>query len=136
MNNQNYCLSSILFLLTVHDISRTHAKQLDSFTHTCLKRWAGLPPSAANLVIHMMVALDITKSVTLYHTCQSLSHPSIRLKGGTIVNVAINRAISKESERSQKKSTIIAAETVKSKIFSDTLHWRNKINILTPAQAE
>ena len=65
---QNYFLPSVRFLLTVHELTQTHVRQLDAFTHVYMKSWAGVPPSTTNLVFHMKVGLDIPSIETLYHT--------------------------------------------------------------------
>ena len=118
--DQNYFISSIRFLLPDHELSMTHVKQLDAFTHTYLKRWAGLPPSATNLVIHMKMGLDIPQIETLYHTCHTLSHTSMRLKGDITMNAALNSAISRESKWSHNKKTVVAAETAHTYVMNKT----------------
>ena len=109
---QHYFLPSIKFLLTVHKMTQTHVRELDAFTHVYLKRWSGLPPSATNLVLHMKVGLIINSIETLYHTCHSLTHSDMRIKGDRIVNAALDNAIQRESEWTQKKSTVTASEAV------------------------
>ena len=109
---KNYFLPSVRFLLTVHDLTQTHVKQLDAFTHVFLKRWAGLPPSATNLVLHMKVGLDIPTIETLYNTCHSINHTAMRMKGDITVNSALDNAIQRESEWTRKKSTVVYSETV------------------------
>ena len=46
----------------------------------------------------MKVGLDIPKIETLYHTCHTLTHTAMRLKGDITVNAALNNAISRESQ--------------------------------------
>ena len=91
--NQNYFLPSIRFFLTVHELTQNHMKQPDAFSHKFLKRPAGLPPSATNLVLHMKVGLDIPLIETLYNTFHTLTHTAMRLKGDTTVNAAIDYSI-------------------------------------------
>ena len=90
---QNYFLPSIRFLLTVHELTQTHVRQLDAFSHVYIKRWAGLPPSATNLVLHMKEGLDLMSIETLYMTCHTLTHTAMRLKGDSTVNAAIDNSI-------------------------------------------
>ena len=109
---QNYSLPSIRILLTVHELTQTHVKQLDAFSHVYLKRWAGLPPYATNLVLHMKVGLDISSIETLYNTCHTLTHTAMRLKGDSTVNAALDNSIMRESQWTQKRSTVVACESV------------------------
>ena len=109
---KNYFLPGVRFLLTVHDLTQTHVQQLDAFTHVFLKRWAGLPSSATNLVIHMKVGLNISTIETLYHTFHSLTHTAMRLKGDITVNSAIDNALQRETEWTRKKSTVVYSESV------------------------
>ena len=117
---QNYFLPSIRFLLTVHEMTQTHVKQLDAFSHVYLKRWAGLPPSATNLVLHMKQGLDISSIETLYNTCHTLTHTAMRLKGDLTVNAALDNSILRESQWTQKRSTVVACESVHN--FAINLH--------------
>ena len=78
-------------------------KQLDAFTHVYLKKWAGLPPSATNLILHMKVGLDIPTIETVYHTTHSLTHTAMRLKGDIVVNTALNNALIRESEWTKRR---------------------------------
>ena len=94
------------------ELTQTHVRQLDAFTHVYMKRWAGVPPSTTNLVFHMKVGMDIPSIETLYHTCHSLNHAAMRLKGDLTVNAAIDNCISRESEWTHKKSTVVASEAV------------------------
>jgi len=46
---QHYFIPSIRFLLTVHTISQSHLKKLDTFTDKFVKKWTGLPPCTKQL---------------------------------------------------------------------------------------
>ena len=109
---QNYFIPSIRFLLTVHELTQTHVKVLDAFTHVYLKKWTGLPPSATNLVLHMKVGLDIPTIETLYNICHTLTHTAMRQKGDSTVNAVIDNSISRESQWTQKRSTVVACQEV------------------------
>ena len=109
---QNYFIPSIRFLLTVHELTQTHVKVLDAFTHVYLKKWTGLPPSATNIVLHMKVGLDIPTIETLYNICHTLTHTAMRQKGDSTVNAVIDNSISRESQWTQKRSTVVACQEV------------------------
>ena len=56
---KNYLLPSKRFLLTVHTLPPSQLSRLDTFVDKYTKKWAGLPRSATNVVIHLEEALDI-----------------------------------------------------------------------------
>ena len=49
---KNYLILSKRLLLTVHTLPKTHLIKLDTFVDMFTKKWAGLPTSATNVVIH------------------------------------------------------------------------------------
>ena len=59
----NYLLPSKHFMLTIHVLTDTQLKLLDTLTDKSIKKWSGLPPSATNAVIHLYVGLGI-KSIS------------------------------------------------------------------------
>ena len=126
-------MPSIRFLLTLHELIHRHVKQIDAFSHVYLKRWAGLPPSATNLVLHMKQGLDISSIETLYNTCHTLKHTAIRLKGDLTVNAALDNSILRESQWTQKWSTIVACESVHN--FAINLHFPQEQMFPMPDQS-
>ena len=108
----NYFLPSKRFLLTIHTLTETHMKQLDTLTDKAIKKWSGLPPSATNAIIHMEQGLGVKSISELYTECHAVSHTRTRLKGDSIVNAAINATLERESEYTRKQSTCIAAEEI------------------------
>ena len=114
----NYLLPSKRFLLTIHTITDTHLKLLDTLTDKAIKRWSGIPPSATNAIIHMDQGLGVKSISELYMECHTVSHTRTRLKGDLTVNAAINATLERESEFTHKKSTCVEAE----KIFKESLH--------------
>ena len=84
----NYFLPSKRFLLTVHTLTQTQLKQLDTLTDKAIKRWAGVPRSATNVLIHIKKGLDIKSKTQLYTETHTVSHVRTRLHGDTAVNNA------------------------------------------------
>jgi hypothetical protein len=107
---QHYFLSSIRFLLTVHDITHTNLQQLDNITHKYLKKWSGIPRSGTNLVFHSDKSLNIPTISDLYTLCHTLNHTNMRLKGDSTVNNVLDNAVLRESSYVRKKSIIVSAE--------------------------
>ena len=102
----------LTIMLTIHTLTDTQLKSLDTLTDKAIKSWAGLPPSATNALIHMPEGLDVKSISELYKEVHTVSHTRTRLRGDPIVNSAMNATIQRESEYTQKKSTCIEAETV------------------------
>ena len=100
-----YFLPLKRFLLTIHTLTDTQLKSLDTLTDKAIKSWAGLPPSATNALIHMPEGLDVKSISELYKEVHTVSHTRTRLRGDPIVNSAMNATIQRESEYTQKKST-------------------------------
>ena len=53
--DKHYFIPFIRFLLTVHTISQSHLKKLDTFTDKFVKKWTGLPPCATNAALHFNI---------------------------------------------------------------------------------
>ena len=107
----NYLLPSKRFLLTIHVLTDTQLKMLDTLTDKAIKKWAGLPPSATNALIHLPIGLGVKSISELYTEVHTVSHTRTRLKGDNIVNNAIDSSIARESNFTRKKSTCVEAET-------------------------
>ena len=60
----------------------------------------------------MKNGIEIPTIETIYHTSHSLTHTSMILQGDTIVNTALDNALTRESEWTHKKSTVVASEAV------------------------
>ena len=97
-------------MLTIHVLTQTHLKLLDTLTDKAIKKWSGLPPSATNALIHMQEGLDIKSISELYTEAHTISHTRTRLKGDSIVNSVIDATIERESEYTRKGSTCLEAE--------------------------
>ena len=82
----------------------------DRLTDKFVKKWAGLPPSATNALIHMPVVMGIQSISETYMEAHAVSHTRTRLKGDTVVNSVINATLERESDYTQKKSTTTEAE--------------------------
>ena len=83
---------------------------LDTLTDKAIKKWAGLPPSATNVLIHMEEGLNIKSISELYTEAHTVSHTRTWLKGDSNVNSVIDASIERESEYTRKGSTIVEAE--------------------------
>ena len=123
---KHYLLPSQRFILTIHVLTETHLKLLDTLTYKAIKKWAGLPPSATNALIHMEEGLNIKSISELYTEANTVSHTRKRLKGDSNVNSVIFASIEKESEYKRKVSTVVEAEArfkvvVKSNTVADEI---------------
>ena len=105
-----YFLPSIRFLLTVHDVTATDLKKIDTLSDKYVKKWAGLPRCATNTFLHMSHGMNIKSISALYHETHAISHARTRLKGDSQVNHALDCRISRESEWTRKQSTTVKAQ--------------------------
>ena len=108
----NYFLPSKRFLLTVHTLTQTQLKTLDTLTDKAIKTWVGVPKSATNAVIHMKQALDIKSISQLYAETHTVSHVRTRLQADKTVNNVIDCTLQREGEWTTKASTTVICEEV------------------------
>ena len=105
-------------MLTVHTLSQTQLKLLDTLIDKEVKRWVGIPRSATNVVFHMKEALDIKSISQLYTETHITSHVRTRLQGDSTVNQAINCTLMREGCWTTQISTTVTCE----KIFVNAKH--------------
>ena len=143
------------FLLTVHELTKSDLKKLDTFTDKFIKKWSGLPPSATNAIIHMKPGLDIMSTSHLHTLCHSLAFSRTRLIGDTVVNHALDCKLEREaqwvkqhsitwesdalfkdsiqeiSQEPLNKKVQIVKETIKGKLYDEKeTQWNNHISNL------
>ena len=114
---KNYLIPSKRFLLTVHTLTQTHLKQLDTFVDKHTKKWAGLPKSATNAVIHLEEALDIPAISAVYTEAHNTTHARTRLQGDPVINEVIDHALERES--TYKRTTFATTEA--EKVYKESL---------------
>ena len=100
-----YLVPSKLFLLTIHTLTDTHLKLLDTLTDKSVKKWSGLPPSATNAISHMKEGLNFKSISELYMESHTVSHTRTRQQGDAIVNSVIDSSVQRDSGFTRKKST-------------------------------
>ena len=105
-----YLLPSIRFLLTVHDITATDLKKLDTLSDKFIKKWAGLPPCATNAFLHMVNTMNIKSITALYQETHCVTHTATRLKGDSAVNHVLDCRVTRESEWTRKQSITVRAQ--------------------------
>ena len=115
---QMYILPSIRFLLTIHDIPKTHLSKLDALADRYLKKWAGLPQCATTAVLHLDTAMNIKNISTLYTECHAVTHTSTRLKADYKVNSALDNKIERESGYIRRQSITVFSESVYKSAFN------------------
>ena len=93
---KNYLIPSKRFLLTVHTLPMTHLKALDTFVDQWIKKWAGVPKSATNAVIHLEAGLDIPSISTVYTEAHNVSHARTRLQGDMVINHVLDHTLTRE----------------------------------------
>ena len=115
---KHYLIPSKKFLLTVHILPITHLKKLDTLVDKHTKKWAGIPKSATNVVLHLKEALDIPTISHTYTEAHNTSHARTRLQGDMHINHVIDHTLEREKGYSHKKCTTTQAE----EMFRQTLN--------------
>ena len=100
-----YLIPSLRFILTVHDLNKTSLKILDSLCEKYAKKWAGIPRSGTNIVIHCPRTLNIPSITQPYKESHDLTHTSTWLKGDSTVNAIIDKKIAREEGWKGKTSS-------------------------------
>ena len=118
---KHYLLPSKRFLLTVHTLPSTHLKKLDTFVDKFTKKWAGLPKSATNVVIHLEEALDIPSISTIYTEAHVTSHTRTRLQGDDVINNILDATLARESTYTHKQTTTEAENVFKNVLQQNTV---------------
>ena len=80
------------------------------FTDRYVKKWAGLPSSATNEIIHSRSGMHIKSISELYMEVHCVSHARTRLEGDANVNRVIDCSVSREENFTRKKCTTTEAE--------------------------
>ena len=119
---KHYFLPSIRFLLTVHELTKTDQNKLDALCTKFVKKWCGLSPCATNSIIHMKAGLNIMSIPHIYSLSHSLAHSRTRILGDTKVNHALDSKITRESQWSNKKSTVCSAQSEYNKAHSEHVY--------------
>ena len=113
---KHYLIPSKRFLLTVHTLPQTHLKKLDTFVDKFTKKWAGLPKSATNVIIHLKESLDIPAISAVYTEAHNTSHARTRLQGDKIINDVLDVTLAREDAYIHSQTT-----TEAEKVFKETL---------------
>ena len=94
---KHYLLPSKRFFLTVHTLTMTHLKLLDTFVNQYTKRWSGVPKSATNVIIHSKEGLDIPSISATYTEAHNVSHARTRLQGDMVINHVLDHTLQREA---------------------------------------
>ena len=69
---------------------------MDTFVDKVTKKWAGLPPSATNAIIHLEGALNIPAISALYKEAHNNSHARTRLQGDSVINDVLDHTLARQ----------------------------------------
>ena len=107
-----YLLGSWRFMLSIHDLSKCQIADLESLTHSYLKRWLGLPQGASWALVHDIHGLNIKSIDHLYKESRSLNLSNIRLFSDARVRHALDSKEGRESGWCRKFSSATFAKGV------------------------
>lgn len=126
-----YCLPSMRFCLTVHELTKTNLSLLDRKCDQFIKKWLGVPKYGANIaLVHMKNGLDIPQVSDIYYVSHCLSYSRTRCLGDSTTNKALELKLQRESAWSRKASTIVFADQVHCKSLGSNQPtvWKNTKN--------
>ena len=73
-----YLLGSWRFLFSIHDLTKSQLGELESLSHSYLKRWLGLPRGASWALVHDVHGLGVKSIDHLFKESRSLTLSRIR----------------------------------------------------------
>ncbi len=103
---RRYLLPSLRFALTVHDLHRSHLRQLDQLTARYLKKWAHMPRGASLAMFHDPKLLNIKSVSHLYQETRTLAYAKQAWNPDRTVEAAIESKRAREGTWTRKSSTI------------------------------
>ena len=105
-----YYLGSLRFLFSIHDLNKRQLSELESLTHSYLKKWLGLPRGASWVLVHDIHGLNIKSITHLYLESRSLSLSNSRFFSDDRVRHALDLKEAREDEWRRKFSSAIYAK--------------------------
>ena len=105
-----YLLGACRFVLSIHDLSRSQIAELESLSHSFLKKWLGLPRGASWALVHDAHGLNIKSFDHLYKESRSLNLSHIRLFSDSRVRHALDSKEEREGKWRRKFSSAIYAK--------------------------
>jgi hypothetical protein len=104
---RRFALPSIRFYFSVHHIHKTHMNELDGLVRKYIKKWLGIQTNGvSDTSIFHPYMLGVKMPSQLYIEAHAGTYSTIRLKGDTLVNHALDSRLERESEWTRKFSTI------------------------------
>ena len=103
----DYLLGSLRFILSVHDLNRSQLNDLESLTHSYLKRWLGLPRGASWALVHDSHGMNVKSVTHLYEESRALSLSNIRFFSDRRVRHALDLKEEREGKWRRKFSSAV-----------------------------
>ena len=100
-----YLLGACRFHFSIHDLNRSQIAELESLTHSYLKRWLGLPRGASWALVHDIHGMNIKSVDHLYKESRALSLSNIRFFSDGRVQHALDSKEEREGKWSRKFSS-------------------------------
>lgn len=115
-----YLIPSLYYYLTVHNLERTHLRDLDSLARRYLKRWANIPPSTIVQALYDRSVFRIPSIEQTFKRCRVAAHVRMRLKADNQVQHVLDARIERESTYKRKMKPTVEAEQILSKARRST----------------
>ena len=106
-----YLLPSLRYHFSVHNVTQTHLNQLDMTANRFLKKWVGIPSRGfTNLsIFHPLIMKTPSQLFLEGHAGNYLN---CKLKADSVVQLAIESQLSRESQWTVKTSTIVQCDKI------------------------
>jgi hypothetical protein len=105
---ERYALPSLRFYLSIHDMHDTHLEKMDKLAKKYIKKWLSYPThGVTDLGIFHPYLLKVKQPSQIYLEGHTGNLALMRLKGDQTVQACINSKLERESNETQKSSTIV-----------------------------
>ena len=124
---EKYILSSVKFLLTVHDLTKTQLSKLDALSARYVKKWLEFPSrGATSAIIHSPIGLDIPQLSDVYFECHCMSMAHGLTRADTRVQAAVEQKLDRELSYTNKSYGNVEAAVVVENVTSSMVdgNWK------------
>ena len=111
-----YFLGSKRFLFSIHDLTTSQIDQIESLTHSYIKKWLGIPRGGSWCLVHDRHGLNIKSISHFYKECRTVSLINVRKFSDARVRHALDTKEQRESSWTRKFSSAVLAHNIENAI--------------------
>jgi hypothetical protein len=106
------------FILSIHDLPKTHLKKLDDLMHRYLKSWLGMRQSSSFLPVYSRLGMDVKSVLHLYKESRSLDIVGALVRGNNTVQTTVQAKVQHEQEWTRKSTISVRGTKIAGTILS------------------